>query len=170
ARWLCGAPPRRAAGAGGGRAGAGRVRDRGARRRSSGGEAAQDLSNPRPPRPGTASARWAISQLCGRVAGAFHRPAPNHRSPKGRNSIVTLARIAHSIVLSWGWRRNLIAFTAGAATAPALPPLSVWPMPFLTFPVLVWLVDGAAGASKSAVGSAAVVGWWFGFGYFLAGL
>jgi apolipoprotein N-acyltransferase len=83
---------------------------------------------------------------------------------------VTLARIAHSIVLSWGWRRNLIAFAAGAATALALPPLSVWPMPFLTFPVLVWLVDGAAGAAHSAVRSAAVVGWWFGFGYFLAGL
>jgi apolipoprotein N-acyltransferase len=83
---------------------------------------------------------------------------------------VTLARIAHSIVLSWGWRRNLIAFAAGAATVLALPPLSVWPVPFLTFPVLVWLVDGAAGAARSAVRSAAVVGWWFGFGYFLAGL
>jgi apolipoprotein N-acyltransferase len=83
---------------------------------------------------------------------------------------VTLARIAHSIVLSWGWRRNLIAFLAGAVTALALPPLSVWPMPFLTFPVLVWLVDGAASTARSAVRSAAVVGWWFGFGYFLAGL
>ena len=83
---------------------------------------------------------------------------------------MTLARIAQSIVLSWGWRRNLIAFAAGAVTALALPPLSVWPMPFLTFPVLVWLVDGAAGSARSAVRSAAVVGWWFGFGYFLAGL
>jgi len=83
---------------------------------------------------------------------------------------VTLARLAHSIVLSWGWRRILIAFGAGAATALALPPLSVWPIPFLTFPVLVWLVDGAAGGGRSAVRSAAVVGWWFGFGYFLAGL
>jgi apolipoprotein N-acyltransferase len=83
---------------------------------------------------------------------------------------VTVARIAHSIVLSWGWRRNLIAFVAGAATALALPPLFVWPMPFLTFPVLVWLIDGAAGAAHSAARSAAVIGWWFGFGYFLAGL
>jgi apolipoprotein N-acyltransferase len=83
---------------------------------------------------------------------------------------VTPARLAHSIVLSWGWRRNLIAFAAGAVTALALPPLSVWPMPFLTFPVLVWLLDGAAGVAHSGVRSAAVIGWWFGFGYFLAGL
>ena len=81
-----------------------------------------------------------------------------------------LARIAHPIVLSWGWRRNLIAFAAGIATVLALPPLSVWPVPFLTFPVLVWLIDGAAGDARSAVQSAAIVGWWFGFGYFLAGL
>jgi apolipoprotein N-acyltransferase len=83
---------------------------------------------------------------------------------------VTFARIAHSVMLSWGWRRILIAFAAGAATALALPPLSIWPIPFLTFPVLVWLLDGAADATRSAVRSAAVVGWWFGFGYFLAGL
>jgi len=83
---------------------------------------------------------------------------------------VILARIAHPIVLSWGWRRNLIAFAAGIATVLALPPLSVWPVPFLTFPVLVWLIDGAAGDARSAVQSAAIVGWWFGFGYFLAGL
>ena len=82
---------------------------------------------------------------------------------------MTFARISHSIVLSWGWRRILIAFTAGAATALALPPLSIWPTPFLTFPVLIWLLDGAGGA-RSAVQSAAVVGWCFGFGYFLAGL
>jgi len=82
---------------------------------------------------------------------------------------VTFARIAHPIVLSWGWRRILIAFAAGAATALALPPLSIWPVPFLTFPVLIWLVDGVGGA-RSASWSAAVVGWWFGFGYFLAGL
>jgi len=82
---------------------------------------------------------------------------------------VTPAHIAHSIVLAWGWRRLLIAFAAGAITALALPPFSVWPAPFLTFPVLVWLIDGAAGGG-SPVRSAAVVGWWFGFGYFLAGL
>jgi len=83
---------------------------------------------------------------------------------------VTLTRLAHTIVLAWGWRRLLIAFLAGAATALALPPLDAWPIPFLTFPVLVWLVDGAAAGRLGGVIAAAVVGWWFGFGYFLAGL
>lgn len=82
---------------------------------------------------------------------------------------MTLTRIAHSIVLARGWRRILIAFAAGAITTLALPPFSVWPVPFLTFPVLVWLVDGAV-SNPSAIRSAAATGWWFGFGYFLAGL
>ena len=43
-------------------------------------------------------------------------------------------------------------------------------MPFITFPVLVWLVDGAAAGRLGGVLAAATAGWWFGFGYFLAGL
>lgn len=81
-----------------------------------------------------------------------------------------IPRVAHSIMLAWGWQRILIAFTAGAVTTLALPPFSVWPTPFLTFPVLVWLIDGAAAGRWGAATSAAVTGWWFGFGYFLAGL
>ena len=40
--------------------------------------------------------------------------------------------------------RILIAFLAGAASALALSPINAWPVPFITFPILVWLVDGAA--------------------------
>src|SRR5437762_5030 len=80
------------------------------------------------------------------------------------------ARLANAILLAWGWRRLLLAFLAGASTALALPPMNVWPVPFVTFPILVWLLDGAAGGRFGAIISAAVVGWWFGFGYFLAGL
>jgi apolipoprotein N-acyltransferase len=83
---------------------------------------------------------------------------------------VNLSRIAHSIVLAWGWRRVLIAFLAGSATALALPPLNLWPAPLVTFPILVWLVDGAAASRVGAIWAAAAAGWWFGFGYFLAGL
>ena len=43
-------------------------------------------------------------------------------------------------------------------------------MPFLTFPVLVWLIDGSAAGRLGGVPAAASAGWWFGFGYFLAGL
>jgi apolipoprotein N-acyltransferase len=83
---------------------------------------------------------------------------------------VTLTRLAHTIVLAWGWRRILIAFLAGAASALALPPTDIWPVPFITFPVLVWLVDGAAAGRLGGVLAAATAGWWFGFGYSLAGL
>jgi apolipoprotein N-acyltransferase len=80
------------------------------------------------------------------------------------------ARLAHSIVLAWGWRRALVAFAAGAMTTLALPPFGLWPVPFLTFPVLVWLIDGSAAGRLQGVPAAAAAGWWFGFGYFLAGL
>ena len=80
------------------------------------------------------------------------------------------ARIAHSIMLAWGWRRALIAFLAGAVTTLALPPFNVWPLPFLTFPVLVWLIDGSAAGRFGGMMAAAGAGWWFGFGYFLAGI
>jgi apolipoprotein N-acyltransferase len=83
---------------------------------------------------------------------------------------VTLTRLAHTIVLAWGWRRILIAFLAGASSALALPPTDIWPVPFVTFPILVWLVDGAAAGRLGGVPAAAAAGWWFGFGYFLAGL
>jgi apolipoprotein N-acyltransferase len=82
---------------------------------------------------------------------------------------VTPSRFVHPIILSWGWRRALIAFAAGAISTLALAPFSVWPIMALTFPVLVLLLDGA-GKGSAGVLAAAVVGWWFGFGYFLAGL
>jgi apolipoprotein N-acyltransferase len=81
-----------------------------------------------------------------------------------------MAKLVHSIVLAWGWRRALIACAAGAASTLALAPFNAWPVLFLTFPVLVWLVDGAAAGRLAGVGAAAIAGWWFGFGYFLAGL
>ena len=73
-------------------------------------------------------------------------------------------------MLAWGWRRAVIAFAAGAATTLALPPFNVWPLPFLTFPVLVWLIDGSAAGRFGGMIAAAGAGWWFGFGYFLAGV
>jgi apolipoprotein N-acyltransferase len=80
---------------------------------------------------------------------------------------VTLKALVHAIVLSWGWKRRLIAFFAGALSALAMAPFNAWPVLFLTFPVLVWLIDGAGVGGLTA---AAWTGWWFGFGYFLAGL
>jgi apolipoprotein N-acyltransferase len=83
---------------------------------------------------------------------------------------VIVTRIAYVVVLAFGWRRALIAFLAGVASALALAPINAWPILFLTFPVLVWLVDGSAAGRLSGAMTAALAGWCFGFGYFLAGL
>src|SRR5262249_2568506 len=80
------------------------------------------------------------------------------------------ARFANAVCLAGAGRRSLPASAGVASTRLALPPLSVWPAPFLTFPVLVWLIDGAGAGRWGGVVSAATTGWWFGFGYFLAGL
>jgi apolipoprotein N-acyltransferase len=81
-----------------------------------------------------------------------------------------VTRLIHAIVLSWGWRRRLIAFAAGGLSALAMAPFNAWPILFLTFPTLVWLIDGAGESRWGGLAAAAAIGWWFGFGYFLAGL
>jgi apolipoprotein N-acyltransferase len=83
---------------------------------------------------------------------------------------VPLTRFAHWTVLARGWQRAAIAFTAGALSTLALAPFDLWPVMFLTFPMAVWLIDGSAAGRLSGVLTAAAAGWWFGFGYFLAGL
>jgi apolipoprotein N-acyltransferase len=90
----------------------------------------------------------------------------------GRNPAIAvpLTRFAHWTVLAWGWQRAAIAFTAGALSTLALAPFDLWPVMFLTFPMAVWLIDGSAAGRLSGVLTAAGAGWWFGFGYFLAGL
>ncbi len=81
-----------------------------------------------------------------------------------------LTRIPHAIMLASGWRRALIAFVAGAVSVLAVAPFNAWPVLFVTFPVLVWLIDGSAAGRWSGVWVAAGTGWCFGFGYFVAGL
>jgi apolipoprotein N-acyltransferase len=84
------------------------------------------------------------------------------------------AGLVASFTVLWGWRRLLAAALAGAASALAMAPLLLAPVLFVTFPVLVWLLDGV---SESGPGrrlgvhlQAFWTGWAFGFGYFLAGL
>jgi apolipoprotein N-acyltransferase len=83
---------------------------------------------------------------------------------------VTVRSIVDAVVLAWGWRRAAIAFGAGALSSLAMAPSNLWPLLFVTFPVAVWLIDGAAAGRFKGVAAAALAGWWFGFGYFVTGL
>ncbi len=84
--------------------------------------------------------------------------------------------LAGAIILSGGWTRRLIALASGAFGALALSPFEFAPAMIVSMSVAVWLIDGAAEASPSgATGwvtlkAAFAIGWWWGFGYFLAGL
>jgi apolipoprotein N-acyltransferase len=75
-----------------------------------------------------------------------------------------------AIILSWGWKRAAIALVAGALSALAMAPFNAWPVLFLSFPVAVWLIDGAGAGRLQGVPAAAMAGWWFGLGYFVPGL
>ena len=92
------------------------------------------------------------------------------RDRRERTVTAWLARFSHAVVLSWGWRRAAIAFMAGAVSVLALAPVNAWPVLFVTFPVAVWLIDGASAGRLGGVMTARDRGWWFGFGYFVAGL
>jgi apolipoprotein N-acyltransferase len=89
-------------------------------------------------------------------------------------------RLAQAVVLSSGWRRRLIAFVAGACGALAMAPVDAFPALIVPMTVAVWLIDGCAYAEPggrvsgrtlwASLRSAADAGWWWGFGYFVAGL
>ncbi|MCE9648174.1 MAG: apolipoprotein N-acyltransferase [Parvibaculum sp.] len=86
-----------------------------------------------------------------------------------------LRRLARDLGHLSGWRRWACAFLAGALSVLALPPIHFLPILFLSFPILVWLLDGVDGGGepltpRKAMRASAAIGWWFGFGYFLLGL
>ncbi|MCT7378605.1 apolipoprotein N-acyltransferase [Chelativorans salis] len=83
-----------------------------------------------------------------------------------------MKRLAGGVILSWGWRRRLVALLAGAVASLALAPVDFQAACFIAFPILVWLLDGAVGTGGRLRQflPAFTTGWWFGFGYFLAGM
>jgi apolipoprotein N-acyltransferase len=81
-----------------------------------------------------------------------------------------LRTLGLAIILSWGWKRAAIALAAGALSTLAMAPFNAWPVLFLTFPVMVWLIDGAGAGKGRGVPAAAMAGFWFGLGYFVPGL
>ena len=64
-----------------------------------------------------------------------------------------------------GWRRHGFAALLGALAAGALSPVDLTPLLVVSFSGLVWLADGTASRRD-----ALLLGWSFGFGFFLAGL
>lgn len=85
-----------------------------------------------------------------------------------------MQRLSAGIILLSGWRRAFVAFIAGALAVLGQAPFDFPLACFVSFPILVWLLDGAtAPVPASLLGRlrpAFAIGWWFGFGYFLAGL
>ncbi len=57
------------------------------------------------------------------------------------------------------------ALALGGLSAAALPPVYAVPVLFVSFPGLVWLIEGAADWKRAFRD-----GWWFGFGHFIGGL
>lgn len=64
-----------------------------------------------------------------------------------------------------GWRRYGFALFLGVVAAAALSPVDMVPLLVVAFGGLVWLMDGSASRRD-----AALLGWSFGFGFFVAGL
>ena len=72
-----------------------------------------------------------------------------------------------------GARRALFGVALGAVSVLAFAPVHAWPVLFLTFGALVWLLDGCHAHRESLserLKCAGLTGFWFGFGYFIAGL
>jgi len=74
-------------------------------------------------------------------------------------------RLGGAVAALAGWRRHGLAVVLGALAAAALPPVYAFPLLPVALAGLVWLIDGSR-SSRAAF----AVGWWFGFGHFVAGL
>ncbi len=83
--------------------------------------------------------------------------------------MLALVRCGAWITGARGWRRFVLALGAGLASALAFAPIGFFPALLAACAVLVLLVDGAV-LDARPLRTAALVGWCFGFGQFLAGL
>lgn len=86
----------------------------------------------------------------------------------------SIEHIQSRLVLMTGWRRLALAAALGAVSALSMAPFHLFVVNFITFPALIWLLDGAIGThdggARKRFRMAFAIGWAFGFGYFLAGM
>ncbi len=66
-----------------------------------------------------------------------------------------------------GWRRSTLVMIVGMVAALAMPPLGFWPLLFMTVPVARFLAEGIERQFKL---QSFLLGWCFGFGYFIVAL
>ncbi len=62
-----------------------------------------------------------------------------------------MERLADRVILVWGFKRSLLAIAAGAFAVLALPPIGFFAAMFVSFTLLVWLIDGAAASPESGL-------------------
>jgi apolipoprotein N-acyltransferase len=106
-------------------------------------------------------------------AGAIHPPPqPSPTRGEGDRLAFRIGAAFYPMRRAAAWfgglsarRRWLASFVLGVIAAGALPPLDVTPLLVVSFSGLVWILDGTP--TRRA---AFAVGWWFGFGFLLAGL
>jgi apolipoprotein N-acyltransferase len=76
-----------------------------------------------------------------------------------------MEQIAKRVAALSGWRRYALAFVLGGLVTLTLPPVYLFPLNFLIFPIFLWLLSGATRRR-----AAFAIGWWFGFSFFAFGL
>jgi apolipoprotein N-acyltransferase len=95
------------------------------------------------------------------------------RAAAGERTGWPVRRFASRVSALSGARRLLASAAGGAIAALSLPPAGLWPALIVGLGILIWLLDGVAGQHRSLrrrMTSAALVGWSFGFGYFVISL
>ncbi|HUH86206.1 MAG TPA: apolipoprotein N-acyltransferase, partial [Stellaceae bacterium] len=88
-----------------------------------------------------------------------------HLALRAVGPLAPLQRARLWCVALTGWRRYLVALVLGAMAALVFSPVNSVPAALVAFPGLVWLFDGTR-TRRSAL----ALGWYFGYGFFLAGL
>jgi apolipoprotein N-acyltransferase len=85
-----------------------------------------------------------------------------------------IARIAHTVILAWGWKRRGFALLSGALAALSMPPFGLLPLLVVSLCSAVWLIDSSAQGHRfprlGTLLTAFRAGWWWGFGFFVTGL